>query len=85
VQIPVNIDEDMLREIASLTKGRYFRATDEKELKEIYDEINKLETSKIEVMHYRRVAELFYPYLTLALLCLVAEAILVRTRFRKIP
>jgi Ca-activated chloride channel family protein len=85
VQIPVNIDEDMLKKIADITKGRYFRATDEKELQQIYDEINRLETSKIEVTHYRRVAELFYPYLTIALLCLAAEALLVRTRFRKIP
>ena len=85
VQIPVNIDEDMLKEIAKLTKGRYFRATDEKELQEIYDEIDRLETTKIDVTHYRRVAELFYPYLTIALLCLAVEALLVRTRFRKIP
>jgi len=85
VQIPVNIDEDMLREIARITHGRYFRATDTKELQQIYDEINRLETSKIEVTHYRRVAELFYPYLALAIACLAVEAILVRTRFRKIP
>ena len=85
VQIPVNIDEDMLREIATITKGRYFRATDERELQEIYQEIDRLETSKVEVTHYRRVAQLFYPYLSLALICLAIEAILVRTRFRKIP
>lgn len=85
VQIPVNIDEEMLQQIADITKGRYFRATDTKELQEIYREIDRLETSKVEVTHYRRVAELFYPYLALALLCLAVEAILVRTRFRKIP
>jgi Ca-activated chloride channel family protein len=85
VQIPVNIDEDMLRQIATITHGRYFRATDTKELEQIYQEINRLEKSKIDVTHYRRVAELFYPYLALALLCLAVEAILVRTRFRKIP
>jgi Ca-activated chloride channel family protein len=85
VQIPVNIDEDMLREIANITKGRYFRATDTEELTEIYQGIDRLERSKVEVSHYRRVAELFYPYLALALVCLVLEAVLVRTRFRKIP
>jgi Ca-activated chloride channel family protein len=85
VQIPVNIDEDMLREIARLTHGRYFRATDTQELQQIYQEIDRLEKSKVEITHYRKVAELFYPYLALALLGLAVEAILLRTRFRKIP
>lgn len=84
-QIPVDIDEDMLREIADVTGTRYFRATNEKKLREIYQQIGKLERSKIDVIEYRHVAELFSPWLGFALLCLLLEMVLISTQFRKLP
>jgi Ca-activated chloride channel homolog len=83
--MPVDIDEDMLRQVASLTGGKYFRATDEKKLHEIYQEIDKLERTRVDVEEYRRVAELFSPWLWAALLCLTLEVILSGTIFRKLP
>jgi Ca-activated chloride channel family protein len=83
--VPVNIDEDMLREIARLTGGRYFRATDERALREIYHEIDKLERTKVNVEEYRRVAEMYGPWLWGALLCFAVEALLSATVLRKLP
>jgi Ca-activated chloride channel family protein len=83
--VPVNIDEDMLRDIAKLTGGRYFRATDERALREIYREIDKLERTKVNVEEYRRVAEMYGPWLWGALLCFAMEALLSATVLRKLP
>lgn len=83
--VPVNIDEDMLREIAKLTGGKYFRATDERALREIYREIDKLERTKVNVEEYRRVAEMYGPWLWGALLCFALEAVLGATVLRKLP
>jgi len=84
-KIPVDIDEDMLREIAQTTGARYYRATDEKKLRDIYHQIDQLERSKVEVVEYRQVAELFSPWLASALLCLLLEMVFASTRFRKLP
>jgi Ca-activated chloride channel homolog len=81
----VNIDEDMLKQVASITGGKYFRATDEKKLREIYGEIDNLERTRVDVEEYRRVAELFSPWLWAALLCLTLEFILSATVLRKLP
>jgi Ca-activated chloride channel homolog len=83
--VEVNIDEDMLKEIASLTGGKYFRATNEKALHDIYREIDQLERTKVNVEEYRRVAEVFHPWLWAALLLLTLEAVLSITAFRKLP
>lgn len=83
--VPVNIDEDMLREIANLTGGKYFRATDEKTLRNIYSEIDKLERTKVNVEEYRRVAEMYGPWLWGALLCFAFETLLSATVLRKLP
>lgn len=83
--VPVSIDEDMLKEIANLTGGRYYRATDEATLAHIYDEIDRLERTKIQVEEYKETAELFAPWLASALLCLALEALLGLTWFRKLP
>jgi Ca-activated chloride channel family protein len=81
----VEIDEKMLREIADRTGGRYFRATDAEELKKIYQEIDALEKTEIEQKQYVRYTELA-PYLLVAVLGLVvAEALLSRTVFLRIP
>lgn len=74
-QVPVEIDEPLMREIATLTGGRYFRATDNKALEQIYAEIDQLERSQIQVDQYTQRHEAFAPYL-LAGLLLVAAALL---------
>ena len=79
------VDEETLKQIAEITDGRYFRATDNQKLSEIYQEINQLETTKIEVTEYTRYKELAAYPLILATLLLMLEIILSNTRLRKIP
>lgn len=83
--VPVDVDEKTLAQIAEMTDGRYFRATNNKKLKEIYEEIDKLEKTRIEVKAYRSYTELFYPWAGLALLSLLAEFLLSGTILRKLP
>ncbi len=79
------VDEETLKAIAEITEGRYFRATDNRKLSEIYEEINQLETTKIEVTEYVRYKELAAYPLLLATLLLTLEIVLSNTRLRKIP
>ena len=83
--IPVDVDEKTLSQIADMTDGRYFRATNNKALKEIYDEIDKLEKTRVEVKAYRSYTELFYPWAALGLLSVLAEFLLAGTVLRKLP
>jgi Ca-activated chloride channel homolog len=83
--VQVDIDEDMLKEIAKLTGGKYFRATNERALRDIYHEIDNLERTKVDVEEYRRVYEMFQPWLWVGVLCLMLEAALSLTAFRKLP
>ncbi len=83
--VPVTIDEDMLKEIAKTTGGKYFRATDEKVLRQVYQEIDRLERTQINVEEYRRVAEAFSPFLLGALVFLFFEMALSLTGLRKLP
>jgi len=83
--MPVEIDENVMKEIASLTSGKYFRATNNKKLEEIYAEIDKLEKTKIEITSYSNASELFYGWLGGGLILLLAELGLSRTLLRKIP
>ena len=78
----VEIDEDLLKDIAQATGGRYFRATDNESLEEIYDEINKLEKTEVEEFKYYRYEEKFRPWILLAGGLLVLEWILRNTLFR---
>lgn len=78
----VQIDEDLLKEIAEATNGKYFRATDNDKLIEIYDEIDKLEKTKIEEFKYYNYQELFRPLVILALSLLLLEFILRNTLFK---
>jgi Ca-activated chloride channel homolog len=82
---PVDIDERMLTEVATLTGGQYFRATDGATLQAIYTEIDRLEKTTNVTEHYQQYAELFPLLLMPGLGCLVLEMVLVNTRFRKIP
>jgi Ca-activated chloride channel family protein len=83
--VPVEIDEELLRNIAVQTGGKYFRATDNDKLRTIYEEIDRLEKVKIEVTQFRRHKEDFYAAGFLAGLLLLGEAALSLTLFRKIP
>ena len=81
-QMKVEIDERLLNTIATSTGGRYFRATSNQKLDEVYQEIDQLERSKIEVTEFRRLHEEFYPLVAWALALLLLEFILRRTIFR---
>lgn len=79
------LDEELLRKIANETGGRYFRAIDKEGLQNIYDQIDQLEKSKIEVISYKRYRELYLPFMLAALGFLLLEVILRLTVFRKFP
>jgi Ca-activated chloride channel family protein len=81
----VNIDEKLLTQIANETGGHYYRAKDNESLKGIYDEINRLEKSKIEVTTTRRYGEQFFPFALAAALALFLELLLKWTVLRKFP
>jgi Ca-activated chloride channel family protein len=81
----VKIDEKVLRKIAQITGGRYYRATNTEKLRKIYKEIGEMEKTKIEVSEYTRYTELFSYFLAAGLLLLLLEAVLRNTYFRTIP
>lgn len=81
----VEIDEELLRQIAADTGGEYFRAENNDALKQIYDHIDSLEKSKIEVTHYTLYDELFARWVILGLLLLAAEFLFNNFILRKIP
>ncbi len=83
--IKIEVDDKMLTEIAEMTGGLYFRATNTKSLKEIYAQIDALEKTVTEVTQYTEYNELF-SYFALAALCLfLLEILLANTWFRKVP
>lgn len=84
-QMQVEIDEATLQDIARMTDGRYFRATNNTKLAEIYEEIDKLEKSKIEVKEYSKKQEEFLPFALAAALLLILEVLLRQTVLRNIP
>jgi len=85
VRIPVQIDEELLKKIAQITGGRYFRATDRESLERIFQEINRMEKTKIEVKEFTRYNELFVNFLFVAMGMLLVEIVLGHTKLRKIP
>ena len=78
----VEIDEELLKNIAVNTGGLYFRATNNKKLEEIYNEINKLEKTEIEEFKYYNYEEKFRPLILLALTLLIIEWLMRNTLFR---
>jgi|TARA_R110000737_G_scaffold227784_1_gene242029 Ca-activated chloride channel family protein len=78
----VEIDEELLKDIAKVTGGKYFRATNNETLEEIYDEINKLEKTEIEEFKYYRYEEKFRPWIWIACILLLLEWLLRNTVFR---
>lgn len=85
VPMKVEIDEDVMRKIAEQTGGKYFRATDNTKLKAIYDEINEMEQTKIEVNDYTSYTEMFYIFALLGLALLLAEFLIKNLWLRQIP
>ena len=81
----VNIDEKLLSEISKMTGGRYFRATDEAMLNSIYDEIDQLEKTEMEVNVFKRYKDIFRIPLMLAFGLLLLEFILRQTILRTLP
>ena len=82
--VRVELDEDLLRQIAETTGGRYFRATDNTKLAEIYSEINRMETSRTTVDSFPVYKEKFGPFALAALVCLLLE-LLVKLLIRRMP
>ena len=83
--VEVKIDEETLQDIATLTNGKYFRATNNTSLKEIYKDIDALEKSKIEVTEFHKRAEKFMPFALWALILIVISFILQITYLKQIP
>ncbi|MGE0020869.1 MAG: VWA domain-containing protein [Draconibacterium sp.] len=84
-EMEVKIDEPLLTEMANITGGKYFRATSNKKLEEIYKEIDQLEKSKIDVHQFSRRSEEFLPFALIGALLLLASLFLRTTLFRNIP
>lgn len=83
--VPVEIDENLLQQIASITGGKYFRATNNQKLSDIYKEIDKLEKTRVEVTSYRHATELFYGWAGAGIILLFLELAISRTYLRKLP
>ncbi|MEI9957224.1 MAG: VWA domain-containing protein [Ferruginibacter sp.] len=81
----VSIDEKLLNEIATETGGKYFRARDNDGLTRIYNEIDKLEKTKVEISSLTRYTEKFFPFVMAALALLLFEVLLRFTVFKKFP
>ncbi len=81
----VEIDEDVLTEIAEITGGKYFRATDGKGLAQVYEQIDQLEKTKFEVIETTKKKEEFVRYALWALVLLAVDMVLKSTLFRSIP
>ncbi|MGD1043822.1 MAG: VWA domain-containing protein [Bacteroidota bacterium] len=83
--IPVDLDEKGLTQVADMTGGKYYRATDNRKLKAIYKEIDQLERTKIEVTAYKRYSELYGGWLLAGLLAVIAEVGLSVTVLKRNP
>lgn len=83
--VPIEMDEEVLKKIANLTGAKYYLASDTETLRKIYDDINKLEKSNIEHFGYREYEELFYFFLIPGLIILALEIFFTNTFFMRIP
>ncbi len=83
--VDVKIDEKLLGDIATMTGGEYFRATNNSKLELIYQKIDKMEKSKIDILEFRKKYEEFLPLAFLALALILAEILLRLTVFRTNP
>ncbi len=85
VMADVEIDEELLREISSMTGGKYYRAVNDEALREIYAEINELEKSKVQVTNYQTYDELFLMWVVLGLLLLALEFMFDKVVLNRLP
>ena len=85
VNVRVDVDTKTLSEIAATAEGHFYRATNTAELKKIYQDIDKLEKTKMEVKKFSKHYEAYQPFAIAAILCLLLEIILRITWFRRIP
>lgn len=85
VMADVEIDEQLLRNIAKTTGGEYFRAVDNRALGEIYARINEMEKSEVQITYYTSYEELYFGWLLLMLLCLALEFVVERVVLNRIP
>lgn len=81
----VEIDEDLLKGIAETTGGRYFRATDNTKLSEIYSEINKMEKARTTIDSFPVYKELFMDFALVALICLLLEVVFNAFILKRLP
>lgn len=85
VNMPVDIDTKTLNEIATTTDGNFYRATNTAELKKIYQDIDKLEKTKMDVKKFSKHYEAYQPFAIAAIICLLLEILLRNTILRRIP
>ena len=85
INTPVEIDEKTLTQIAGTTDGNYFRATSNSKLKEVYEEIDKLEKTKLNVKEYSKRQEEYRWFALAAFLCILLEVLLRNSILKKIP
>lgn len=85
VNVAVEIDENVLRQIAQTAGGQYYRATSNSKLKEVYEEIDKLERTKLQVKEFSKNQEEYQPLALALLLCLLLSILLKQTVLRTIP
>ncbi|MDR0962178.1 MAG: VWA domain-containing protein [Mediterranea sp.] len=85
VNVPVELDEKMLTDIAATTDGHYYRATSTSKLREVYEQIDKLEKTKLNVKEFSKREEEYRLYALAALLCLLLEVLLRNSILKKIP
>ncbi|MBL7048753.1 MAG: VWA domain-containing protein [Nitrospira sp.] len=83
--VRIDVDEEILMQVADKTNGRYFRATDTDSLREIYKEIDEMEKTDIEEEGYAVYGEIFHLFLIPGILLLIAEMILKNTVLRRLP
>ena len=83
--VKVEIDEEMMRGVATATGGQYFRATDTDSLEKIYESINQLEKTTRKLKKYQRYDELYLWALVPGLGLLLLENVLSQTRYRRLP
>ncbi|MDX2002539.1 MAG: VWA domain-containing protein [Chitinophagales bacterium] len=81
----VVMDEPMMQSIATITDGKYFRATDNQSLKQIYEEIDELEKSKLRVTSMTQVRDIYFPFVAIAILLLFIEVISRYTFLKSLP
>lgn len=85
INMPVDIDTKTLNEIATTTDGNFYRATNTAELKKIYQDIDKLEKTKMDVKKFSKHYEAYQPFAIAAVICLLLEILLRNTILRRIP